>query len=383
MKLPRRVPWSSLAEVDEVCSWIYADENDIDTKIRAIQRLSAWKAITPLPHALESTLAILSVVVEDNSPSTSSRSSLFLRQAYSATLIRLVNGLVDPLQLGAYARSIASIAAQLGLPAWLVELRHAATHEELPSIEVLREGARQSMSWLLHNYFLPILNPSTADQSTPTLHPVQPLLKQYKSLLKITTRDASVALRFQGQITIVLRNIERWLGEAKLAARASSGDVSWDMSRSDQTDPDDSVDYTEKWALESLCDNLLEKGFLVPLSKKKRLLPKDKFEPPASSVALWTPLLNYLQPLHPALPSVLVSRIIDILLRGELADSTDTDAIIPDASYLAMLARWAAWLIERHGNDGEDGSATLREDALVSLAKGFLVQGDVSSNRKA
>jgi len=55
----------------------------------------------------------------------------------------MVNGLVDPLQVGAFARSIASIAVQLGLPSWLVELRHAATHEDLPSLELLREAARE------------------------------------------------------------------------------------------------------------------------------------------------------------------------------------------------------------------------------------------------
>ena len=63
--------------------------------------------------------------------------------AYSAAVIRLVNGLVDPLQVGMYARSIHSIAQQLGLPAWLVELRHAATHEDLPSLELLRDAARE------------------------------------------------------------------------------------------------------------------------------------------------------------------------------------------------------------------------------------------------
>ena len=47
------------------------------------------------------------------------------------------------MQKGVYARSIASIAAQLGLPAWLVELRHAATHEDLPSLELLRDAASQ------------------------------------------------------------------------------------------------------------------------------------------------------------------------------------------------------------------------------------------------
>ena len=65
-----------------------------------------------------------------------------LRQSYATAIIRMVNGLVDPLQIGAYARSIASIATQLGLPLWLVELRHAASHEDLPSLELLRDAAR-------------------------------------------------------------------------------------------------------------------------------------------------------------------------------------------------------------------------------------------------
>jgi ribosomal biogenesis protein LAS1 len=76
-------------------------------------------------------------------PSSVALSGYNLRQCYSTAIIRLVNGLVDPLQSGVYARSIASIAAQLGLPGWLVEVRHAATHEELPSLEVLREAAHE------------------------------------------------------------------------------------------------------------------------------------------------------------------------------------------------------------------------------------------------
>lgn len=86
----------------------------------------------------------------DESQSNSSHpSTLALRQSYSLALIRVVNGLVDPLQQGTYARPIASIAAQIGLPLWLVELRHASTHEELPSLELLREGAREVIIMLL------------------------------------------------------------------------------------------------------------------------------------------------------------------------------------------------------------------------------------------
>ena len=99
--------------------------------------------MTPLPHALESLLSILVAIRQDNASDVGLSSSLSLRQSYATALIRLVNGLVDPLQSGTYARSILSIAAQIGLPAWLVELRHAATHEDLPSLELLRDGAKE------------------------------------------------------------------------------------------------------------------------------------------------------------------------------------------------------------------------------------------------
>ena len=39
MRLPRRVPWTSLSELDQVCAWIYADEHDLYTKTLAINRV--------------------------------------------------------------------------------------------------------------------------------------------------------------------------------------------------------------------------------------------------------------------------------------------------------------------------------------------------------
>lgn len=122
--------------------------------------MSAWRAITFLPHALESTLSLLVILVQDDAK----QQSLYLRQAYAAAIIRLVNGFVDPLQYGAYARPIASIAHQLGLPQWLVELRHASTHEELPSLELLREAANEvcliipdlfALTFLVHDMAAP------------------------------------------------------------------------------------------------------------------------------------------------------------------------------------------------------------------------------------
>ncbi|EED84778.1 predicted protein [Postia placenta Mad-698-R] len=226
MRLPRRVPWANIGELDQLCAWIYDDEHDLEAKVHAVNR--------------------------DRSQPPSS-SYLALRHAYATALIRLVNGLVDPLQLGTYARSISSIAAQLGLPAWLVELRHAATHEDLPSVHVLRDAAREALTWLLHNYFLPTLNPAApppASAPRAPLRPLAPLLKRYKALQKAAARDVSLAPQLAPEITRVLRDAERWVADARLAAPGAG----WDDR--------DAADTRERWALDRLCDELLARGAL-------------------------------------------------------------------------------------------------------------------------
>ncbi|KAL0950695.1 hypothetical protein HGRIS_007472 [Hohenbuehelia grisea] len=382
MRLPRRVPWASLDELDQLCSWIYSESTN-STRQLAINRISAWKAITPIPHALESTLSLLVVLQQDNelknsnaSSSSSSLSYLSLRQSYAAAIIRLVNGLVDPLQLGAYAKSIAAIAAQIGLPAWLVELRHAATHEDLPSLELLRQAAKESMTWLLHNYFLPTLNPSSVPQTqAKPLPPLAPLLKRYKTLSKIIARDVTLTARYKNELGGVLRDTERWIGDAKVAANVAVGDLGWGPDSSGA--PDAELDPREKWALERLCDALLEKGCLVPLSKRKRTFPADGFSPPVFSVVLWTPLLDHLFSNHPDLTSVLTTRIVSFLTAGQ-RDSA-TSEVSADQSYDSCLARWAFWLANSSSTlantntttnvnvDNADLDGNLRDDLAAQL----------------
>ncbi|KAJ7275427.1 Las1-like-domain-containing protein [Mycena haematopus] len=363
MRLPRRVPWTSTAELEQLCSWIFTDESDLESKIKAINRLSAWRAITSLPHALESTLALLSALIQD-APDAHPSSYLSLRHSYAAAIIRLVNGLVDPLQLGAYARSIASIANQLGLPPWLVELRHAATHEDLPSLELLRQAARESMVWLLHNYFLPTINPSTmAPPQSPPLRPLAPVLKQYKSLRKIITRDASLRSQYQQEIKTVFRDVERWIAEASVSANVAVGELGWGTSG--KGDPS----AKERWALERLCDALMEKGVLVPLSKKKRVFPAESFLPPKFSVDLWSPLLSDLHALHSDFPAILSSKIISYLLAEP--PQLDVVPIAVDTTYDACLARWATWTIDNWDAENSESDLDLKRDSIISLITGL------------
>ncbi|TDL28895.1 Las1-domain-containing protein [Rickenella mellea] len=381
MKLSRRTPWANLAELDYVCNCIYADVSDLDAKQLAIDRLSAWSAITQLPHALEATLFLLTALVLDRTRGSGNLAGnaqvnvLPFRQAYASALIRLVNGLVDPLQIGAYARPIASIAAQIGLPAWLVDLRHAATHEDLPSLELLRTGAHDAMTWLLHNYFLPTLSPAPSENTSslnsssgPVIRPLSPLLKQYKALLKLTTRDASLASRHRPEITRCIRAIERWAGEAKVASTPAAAFGGWDADTQEG-------DMRERWALDRLCEELLARDGMVPVSPKKRVLSRRIFSPNSALLAIWYPLLQALHTHHLSLPAVLVFHIISTLL----APAPDDPFARRDLSRDMCLAGWVAWLVDTWGvgpkgeaapENGErehNNHVLRREDVVASL----------------
>lgn len=91
------------------------------------------------PTAIENTASLLQIILAD----TDNSNLLEKRLAYGMALTRFVNSVVDPEQQSMFAKSIASIATQMGLPTWFVELRHESTHENLPSIAILRDGAQQ------------------------------------------------------------------------------------------------------------------------------------------------------------------------------------------------------------------------------------------------
>ena len=89
----------------------------------------------------------------DGSSASPSRSEMDLRMMYSLAVIRAINGLVDPSQKGLYADSVMSIAAAHGIPSWIVELRHDGTHNQLPSLNVLRAASKHMVKWFYDNYW--------------------------------------------------------------------------------------------------------------------------------------------------------------------------------------------------------------------------------------
>lgn len=61
--------------------------------------------------------------------------------------------------------SMYSIAKTIGLPATFVELRHQATHEQLPSLSKLRTAARKALAWIWDYYWKNLPTETDGDSS--------------------------------------------------------------------------------------------------------------------------------------------------------------------------------------------------------------------------
>ena len=137
----------------------------------AFAMISVWKSrltsMGGLPHAIESTAALALVYWRDshrriqrsrgissNGPSASI-SVMELRLAYSAAIIRCINGYADSLQQQrAMAASVSNLCGQMGIPSWLVDTRHESSHNALPNLEVLRLSASTLLEFMRSEYWI-------------------------------------------------------------------------------------------------------------------------------------------------------------------------------------------------------------------------------------
>lgn len=162
---PRIVPWIDWDEWMSVFSYIFS--NAAVQQRHALEIVSMWRCRGRIPHSVDMTASLVEVSLNDSENVENSatfgvtsaraycnlRSDHELRLQYALAIIRAVNGLVDPGQQGYYAESIFNIASKMGLPGWIVELRHDSTHNSLPVLSVLRTAARHLLDWIHARYW--------------------------------------------------------------------------------------------------------------------------------------------------------------------------------------------------------------------------------------
>ncbi|KAK9376823.1 Las1-like-domain-containing protein [Lipomyces chichibuensis] len=152
-KHPRSVPYRDLAELQQLYTWFF---DSPDERMKAISLVKAYTTRGHVPYGIECTAILISSILLD-STSAAEENTIAIRLAYSSSIIRFVNGFLDPHQTTQFAMPLHALALKIGMPTMFVELRHACTHESLPRLDVLRHAATQAVEWLRYRYWKPEL----------------------------------------------------------------------------------------------------------------------------------------------------------------------------------------------------------------------------------
>ncbi|KAJ8661704.1 hypothetical protein O0I10_002511 [Lichtheimia ornata] len=346
----RVVPWINFEEFETVHKWLYSQSPE--EAQHGVDRVAAWSSRGRLPTAIECTSTLIQLRLRDRGGHMA-LSLQELRQLYAFALIRFVNGMVDPLQTGSVARATSEIAERLGLPLWFVELRHAATHEHLPGISVLREAAEQALQWLYDAYWAMELKPERSpilDENK--VFAIRLALKQYKDARKTFIKDSRRGRPTNDDHEEALKKF----------MKAVSG----------------------PYIRDAVVPELLKPGGLVPVSKKKRpsfdymVLSKDLLE-------LWLPLVRALDREHSNFAKELldaivkrldvkeeykISRELSYIVSGPLEDNALDDDLTGN-SYLLTLACYLKHIVSNDFGGGGDHN----ESILVNIELNDVMEG--------
>ena len=173
--LPRIVPWRDWSEWDQVRAGLLGA--GATAAGRAIRRVRAWQSRCKVPHSVEATAALVEIKLASarvSAPRDAVRSDNELRLMYAMAIVRLVNGIVDAVQQKKFAAPVSDLADSIALPSVLVDIRHAASHNALPSLPALSQAADRALEWLRRHYWEP-----QAAVLTPPEQTLEPLLREY------------------------------------------------------------------------------------------------------------------------------------------------------------------------------------------------------------
>lgn len=144
--MARLVVFRSDKDVIELRSLLYGSP---DEQIRGLAKCRAYEVRGQLPASVHTTCLLVSAVLGDVPFSD----MYAIRLQYSMAIIRFVNETLDSAQTAKQVIPLHVLAEQCGLPNSFVELRHAATHEDLPSVYILRDMCSRALDWLYTCYW--------------------------------------------------------------------------------------------------------------------------------------------------------------------------------------------------------------------------------------
>ncbi|KAK3913394.1 Protein LAS1 [Frankliniella fusca] len=153
----RIVPWFSMDEWKLVYNLVYSECQE-DQKC-GLDHLIGWKArCRSLPPAVECTFCIFQVLTGDphhlSEKCLSAATEQQLRLMYSTAVMRFLNLMLEVPNQEDLGGTMYSKAERLGIPEWIVNLRHDAAHGvSLPDLSLLRAASVFIAKWLNEHYW--------------------------------------------------------------------------------------------------------------------------------------------------------------------------------------------------------------------------------------
>ena len=242
-----------------------------------------------------------------------------------------VTGYCDIQQNSAYKRHMYDIALEIDMPASFVELRHEATHEELPFLQRLSGITTQALQWLWQHYWQRLDIPTTRAQAT-TSH----------------SQPAPTPSQLRNELTTFLRArlLEIKANSSDLSATSASGTACAALVRLCRGRPA---------SLDALCGLLVAPKMLVPANRALGA-------PMAGALAVWDNLLRRLALHQRAFAPALCVRLV-----SALAEPSTLDVRI-DAFREAVFL-WADHVLCRDFAAGPEGMKPVHAGRAARPAK--------------
>lgn len=307
--LPRVVPWMSWEEWKQVYFWLF--DQDPAIARQGLKRVAAWENRGKIPLSVEVTAKLIEAIVNDRERYVKFRTETEIRMLYAMAISRMVNGLVQIYQRSAFAISMASIAKILDLPNVLIEIRHNASHKELPLLSTLRLAAVEALKWLQTHYWERQLQHLEDLSET-----IRDVLKKYRRLQKqLTSSHFPAAWRIHFSLRrFKLRQLLNKFLKVVTPSQITS----------------------------TVIPMLLDKNFLVPLPKdpsKAVAIPKIL---PRRLILMWSGFLKRLSLSWPLFLDTLLVTIVQRVIHT-------TKNVMPDKRlrrrYRSLLVCWYSFLI--------------------------------------
>ncbi|MCO5596173.1 hypothetical protein L7F22_050233 [Adiantum nelumboides] len=436
MQLPRRTANFHRHELEELFILLYPsgahaiaiDDNYRAQRRQGIERCKVWLNRGACPHAVESTMGLIEAQQLDEQllmPTFTQDFSLqqqdwqwCVRSTYSMAILRFVNALADSMQTGLYAQSIFMIAERIGLPLWFVEVRHAATHEEMPSLHVLRQASVDALGWLQYQFWLPniqqqsLRNESMQQGSSlrtvdnnydnnildlddeqkkitqATAEDLRLELASYRKLAKQIANDASLRGPSKATILSIQNRMIKCIGKAdeilikqRQSLLQNKGINSMDEAKL--------ITLGQLNACDILADVLLEPGGLIPLALRKRLRSPGKGKIPTMTSILadtWTPLLAYFIEEIENFDVALIDNLIDCVTQQDQQPDNTVDEntkALQDRSIVDTAASWLLFLTDGSSEGGNKSRMVNMSDgsniSLTTVVRKCLAQPSKTS----